>query len=401
MRNRFFNHLSLILILVLASLHSSAARAGETVTRTGANDPSTDPATLQELLDNPDVSTLVLRGTWRLDGDQAVHVTRPVEIVGAAGEERATIRGSSDSFGAGIRIGPFDDVVRGVRIANLRFRYLHSPVHASPGWKADEDCDFVTTDGLLIGLEVESCEFEDVPRGPEIFGDTQNLRIEDNVIGVRSYSPGPLPISLAIQGKATGCSDTGGKSFLIPHGPVVGGAVRGNEMTGAASFVVHARKLRFVDNSVREIVVGRPTGLIVQDAEDVQVVGNRISDIRFPPPAAGIAVLGAVPGVLVARNQIEGVDAGIGLLSASGASVANNRFDVRSNEYLIGPYIGTPSRSGLPSCDNRIVAGGLEGTRVLDLNAVPCADIGAESNRFFGGFKRLLEMPGDRIIHSH
>jgi|GEM_PF-7121767 len=398
MRNRFFNHLLLILILVLASFHSSAARAGETVTRTGADDPTTDPATLQELLANPDVSTLVLRGTWRLDGGQAVNVTRPVEIVGAAGEEQATIRGSSDSFGAGIRIGPFDDVVRGVRIANLHFRYLHSPVEATPGWKADENCDFVTTDGLLIGLEVESCELEDVPRGPEIFGDTQNLRIEDNVIGVRSDSPGPA--SLAIQGNATGCSDTEGKVFLIPHGPVVGGTVRGNEMTGAASFVVHARRLTLVDNSVREVVNGRPTGLVVQDAEDVQVVSNRFSDIRLPPPAVGIAVVGAVPGVQVARNEIEGVDTGIGLLSATGAAVANNRFDVRSNEYVIGPLVGTSSRSGLPSCDNRIVAGSLEGTRVLDLNTVPCADIGAEPNRFLGGFKRLLEMPGGRIILS-
>jgi len=399
MRNRFSNHLLLIVTLMLASFHASAARAGETVTRTGANDPTTDPATLQELLDNPDVKTLVLRGTWRLDGDQAVHVTRPVEIVGAAGEEQATIRGSSDSFGAGIRIGPFDDVVRGVRIANLGFRYLHSPVEATPGWKADEDCDFVTTDGLLIGLEVESCEFEDVPRGPEIFGDTQNLRIEDNVIGVRSDSPG-LPASLVIQGNATGCSDTEGESFEIPHGPVVGGTVRGNEMTGAAPFVVRTRRLAFVDNSVREVVVGQPAGLVVQDAEDVQVVGNRISDIRFPPPAAGIAVLGAVPGVQVARNEIEGVDAGIGLLSATGATVVNNRFDVRSNEYFIGPFEGTNSRSGLPSCDNRIVAGGQEGTRVLDLNTVPCADVGAEPNRFLGGFKRLLEMPGGPIVQN-
>lgn len=396
MRNRFSNHLLLIVALCLASFHSSAARAGETVTRAGANDPSTDPATLQELLDNPDVSTLVLRGTWRLDGDQAVQVTRPVEIVGAAGEERATLRGSSDSFGAGIRIGPFDDVVRGVRIANLRFRYLHSPVEATPAWKADENCDFVTTGGLLIGLEVESCEFEDVPRGPEIFGDTQDLRLEDNVIGVRSDSPGP--VSLAIQGDATACTDTKGEIFAIPHGPVVGGTVRGNEMTGAASFVVHARRLTFVDNSVSEVVIGRPAGLVVQDAEDVQVVGNRFSDIRFPPPAAGIAVLGAVPDVQVNRNEIEGVDAGIGLLSATGAAIANNRFDVRSNEYFIGPFVGTSSRSGLPSCDNRIVSGSSEETRVLNLNNVQCADIGAEPNRFLGGFKRLLEMPLDRMI---
>lgn len=119
-------------------------------------------------------------------------------------------------------------------------------------------------------------------------------------------------------------------------------------------------------------------------------MGNRISGIRFPPPAAGIAVLGAVPGVQVARNEIEDVDAGIGLLSATGASVVNNRFNVRSSEYLIGPFVGTPSRSGLPSCDNQIVAGSLEGTRVLDLNTVPCADIAAEPNQFLGGFKRLV-----------
>ncbi|MDY7093602.1 MAG: hypothetical protein SX243_11590 [Acidobacteriota bacterium] len=396
MRHRFSHHFLLIVSLMLASFQSSAARAGDTVTRTGANDPSTDPATLQELLDNPDVSTLELRGTWRLDGDQAVTVTRSVEIVGAAGEEPATIRGSSDSFGAGIRIGPFDGTVRGVRVANLRFRYLHSPIEATPGWQADENCDFVTTDGLLVGLEVESCEFEDVPRGPEIYGDTRNLRIEDNVIGVGSDSPGK-PVSVAIQGSSTRCTDTEGGSLLIPHGPVVGGTVRGNEMTGAAPFLVRARRLTFVDNSVRDVVVGQPAGLVVQDAEDVQVVGNRISGIRFPPPAVGIAVLGAVPGVQVVRNEIEDVDAGIGLLSATGAAVANNRFHVRSNEYFIGPFVGTNSRSGLPSCDNQIIAGGGEGTRVLDLNTVPCADIGAEPNRFLGGFQRLLEMPGGPI----
>lgn len=398
MRNRFSNHFLLVLTLVLASFCSSAARAGDIVTKKGANDPSTDPATLQELLDDPDVKTIVLRGTWRLDGDQAVHVTRPVEIVGAAGEDQATIRGSSDSFGDGIRIGPFDDVVRGVRIANLRFRYLHSPVAATPGWKADENCDFVTTDGRLIGLEVESCAFEDVPRGPEIFGDTQDLRIEDNVIGASSDSP-VKQASVVVQGSATGCSDTQGEPFTIPHGPVVGGTVRGNEMTGAAAFLVRARKLRFVDNSVREVLTGRPTGLVVQDVEDVQVVDNRFSDIRFPPPAAGIAVLGAVPGVLVARNEIEGVATGIGLLSAAGAAVANNRFDVRSYEYLIGPF-EAGSRFGLPSCDNRIVAGGVEGTRVLVLDTVVCADIGAEPNRFLGGFERLLEMPVGQIIQS-
>lgn len=367
-------------VLALPNLCSAAV-----IPVQGHDDAVTDRPALQDALDRAEPGdTVLLSGTFQLDGQRVLITTAPLTLLGEVldadgdglenedwldgidndGDGRvdedgwdAVIRGLTNPdgslardpdptsyFNRGLALQGVTGTAERVAIRHLKFEHHIRAINLEPEIDAPNDrCEESTvTGGLLVGVDLRHNFFTDNERGIQGLGAVENLRIHQNLF------LGNHAVDLLFVGGLRSCVGTAGS---LPLGTPTDVHLTRNRIldSNIGIFTDHTRGLLFQGNTIDEVVLG----IFTRSDEGVTIKDNDVSRsfraVTTSLPATDAAILG---------NRISAVsDVGIILLNRSaGYAAGNNRFDGSGSADI---------RLGPTTTDNTVIA--LPGVRVIDL----------------------------------
>lgn len=359
----------LSLFVLLASI-GAAPSPGNTITVVGQDDIAVDRQAIQGAIDAAgDNTTIRLVGTFQLDGTQIIISKGNLTIEGqrfdSDGDGKVNedwADGLDNDFDGSIDEDGWDTVLRGltnpdgtpdegpgirslfnrgmevtliegqanqITIRDLKFESLvrgigiGPDVRLQPGFFCDE---VIFTGGQVKNAVIERNLFENVTRGAQIFGESHNVRISDNILQdvVRdSFGGGGQGILLV--GEAVFCVDSGGNDSFVLMGTPVNTQIGGNLVIRAGNRGIAAfadQRTSVTGNEVRDTLGN--SGILFGDSSKIQVQHNTV----IGGGCCGVSSFGANPGAQVQNNTVADVWSGILFAGSDGRALNNTTINV-------------------------------------------------------------------------
>jgi parallel beta-helix repeat protein len=360
-------------LFVAVALAAPASAGPKKVTVYGSNNIAVDTAALQSAIDNaPKNGTVELVGTFQLDGTLVEinrdHITIEGHAIdadndGAVNEDwadgvdndgdglideddwDAQINGLLDGDGL-----PVDDVVapdfafvnRGltvwgitedfnqITIRNISFFGLNRAIQFGPDTRFADGLlcdDVVVTGGSVSNAVVEGNRFDNVDRGFQIFGDSTNVSVRNNL-----FTNWVRATALPLVSTGAFCFDSNGDDSAFPVGNPLGTSITGNVFIGGTTGAI------FVGATATDLrgntISYAPNGIFIQGTNN-QAQHNAIDNVNN-----GIFLAGVSDGTLVANNTVAGAGfSGIFFMEASGGTALNNHFsDIGYVDYFLDEF---------------------------------------------------------------